>query len=113
MLISPYLRCFGFTDWILTCGLHAWGQTLERANGSMIDQDRSGALIDRLGVVRVIRSGLILMSICFLLYPFVQSLNQLYLLHAALAVGHDVYVFLTTVLLYLFNACGEKIVSVV
>lgn len=46
-----------------------------------------GALIDRLGVVRVIRTGLIVLALTFSAYPFAQSLQQLYVLHAAIAVG--------------------------
>jgi sugar phosphate permease len=46
-----------------------------------------GAAIDRLGVVRVIRSGLIVLALTFSAYPFAQSLQQLYVLHAAIAVG--------------------------
>ncbi len=46
-----------------------------------------GALVDRLGVVRVIRTGLVIMALCFSLYPFARSLNDLYLLHAGLALG--------------------------
>lgn len=47
----------------------------------------AGAMIDRYGVVRVMRAGLIVMAVSFLLYPFVQSLTQLYVLHGFLAVG--------------------------
>jgi sugar phosphate permease len=46
-----------------------------------------GALIDRLGVVRVIRTGLIVLALTFSAYPFAQSLQHLYVLHAAIAVG--------------------------
>ncbi len=46
-----------------------------------------GALVDRLGVVRVIRTGLLVMALCFSLYPFARSLTDLYLLHAGLALG--------------------------
>jgi MFS family permease len=46
-----------------------------------------GALVDRLGVVRVIRTGLIVMALCFSLYPFAQSLTHLYVLHAGLGLG--------------------------
>ncbi len=46
-----------------------------------------GAAIDRLGVVRVIRSGLIVLALTFTAYPFAQSLQHLYVLHAAIAVG--------------------------
>ena len=47
----------------------------------------AGAMIDRYGVVRVMRAGLIVMAVSFVLYPFVQSLAQLYVLHGFLAVG--------------------------
>lgn len=46
-----------------------------------------GAAIDRLGVVRVIRTGLMVLALTFTAYPFAQSLQQLYVLHAAIAVG--------------------------
>ena len=46
-----------------------------------------GAAIDRLGVVRVIRIGLIVLALAFSAYPFAQSLQQLYVLHAAIAIG--------------------------
>ncbi len=47
----------------------------------------AGAMIDRFGVVRVMRTGLVLMAISFALYPFTKSLTQLYVLHAFLALG--------------------------
>ncbi|MEE8349679.1 MAG: MFS transporter, partial [Acidobacteriota bacterium] len=47
----------------------------------------TGALIDRLGPLRILRIGLVWMAICFAVYPFAASLNQLYLLHVGLAVG--------------------------
>ncbi len=47
----------------------------------------AGALIDRFGVIRVIRSGLVVMLICFASYPFVTSIEQLYMVHAGLALG--------------------------
>lgn len=46
-----------------------------------------GAIVDRAGVTRVIRLGLVVMALCFCLYPFARSLADLYLLHAGLAVG--------------------------
>ena len=46
-----------------------------------------GAAIDRLGVVRVIRMGLIVLALTFSAYPFAQNLQQLYVLHAAIAIG--------------------------
>lgn len=47
----------------------------------------AGALIDRFGALRVIRIGLVIMALCFSLYPFAQSVRQLYLLHTGLALG--------------------------
>ncbi len=46
-----------------------------------------GAAIDRLGVVRVIRTGLVVLAVSFSLYPMARGLTDLYLLHAAIAVG--------------------------
>jgi sugar phosphate permease len=46
-----------------------------------------GAAIDRLGVVRVIRSGLVILALTFSLYPMARGLADLYLLHVAVAVG--------------------------
>lgn len=46
-----------------------------------------GALIDRAGVVRVIRAGLVVLTVCFGLYPFATSLQQLYVLHIGFALG--------------------------
>jgi MFS family permease len=46
-----------------------------------------GAAIDRLGVVRVIRTGLVALGLTFTVYPFAQSVEQLYLLHVGVAVG--------------------------
>ncbi len=46
-----------------------------------------GAAIDRFGVVRVIRLGLLVLGITFIAYPAARSLQDLYLLHAVLAVG--------------------------
>ncbi len=47
----------------------------------------AGWLIDRFGVLRVIHVGLVLLAICFSLYPFAASLQQLYLLHVGFAMG--------------------------
>jgi sugar phosphate permease len=58
-----------------------------------------GYLVDRFGVIRVLRTGLILMAVCFTLYPFAQSLNQLYWLHGVLAVGLILAGLLTNVIL--------------
>ncbi len=46
-----------------------------------------GAAIDRFGVVRVIRVGLLVLGITFAAYPMARSLQDLYLLHAVIAVG--------------------------
>ncbi len=46
-----------------------------------------GAAIDRFGVVRVIRTGLLVLGVTFSAYPAARSLQDLYLLHAVIAVG--------------------------
>ena len=46
-----------------------------------------GAAIDRFGVVRVIRTGLLVLGVTFIAYPMARSLQDLYLLHAVIAVG--------------------------
>jgi sugar phosphate permease len=46
-----------------------------------------GWLIDRFGVLRIIHIGLIFLAICFCLYPFADSLEQLYVLHVGFALG--------------------------
>ena len=58
-----------------------------------------GYLVDRFGVIRVLRTGLVLMAVCFTLYPFAQSLGQLYWLHGVLAVGLILAGLLTNVIL--------------
>jgi MFS family permease len=47
----------------------------------------AGALVDRFGPLRIIRIGLTVMAISFSLYPFAQSVGQLYVLHVGLAFG--------------------------
>jgi len=47
----------------------------------------AGAIVDRFGVLRAIRTGLLVMALCFTLYPFARSLADLYVLHAGLALG--------------------------
>jgi MFS family permease len=47
----------------------------------------AGVLIDRYGPIVVVRTGLIIMAVCFSAYPFAQSLMHLYLLHSVLALG--------------------------
>jgi MFS family permease len=46
-----------------------------------------GVAIDRFGVVRVIRAGLLMLGATFTVYPFAQSLPQLYLLHVGVGLG--------------------------
>jgi MFS family permease len=46
-----------------------------------------GVIVDRAGVLRVIRAGLVVMAVCFCLYHFARSLTDLYILHAFLALG--------------------------
>jgi len=46
-----------------------------------------GAAIDRFGVVRVIRTGLLVLGFSFAAYPAARSLQDLYALHAVIAVG--------------------------
>ena len=46
-----------------------------------------GAAIDRFGVVRVIRAGLLVLGLSFTAYPAARSLQDLYALHALIAVG--------------------------
>ena len=58
-----------------------------------------GYLVDRFGVIRLLRTGLVLMAVCFTLYPFAQSMNQLYWLHGMLAVGLILAGLLTNVIL--------------
>ena len=46
-----------------------------------------GIVIDRVGVVRFIRTGLIIMAACFCVYPFARTMTDLYWIHAAIAFG--------------------------
>jgi sugar phosphate permease len=46
-----------------------------------------GVVIDRFGVIRIIRAGLIVLAICFSLYPFARSVTDLYVLHMGMALG--------------------------
>ncbi len=46
-----------------------------------------GAAIDRFGVVRVIRAGLLVLGLTFTVYPFAGSLQQLYVLHVGVGLG--------------------------
>jgi MFS family permease len=46
-----------------------------------------GAAIDRFGVVRVIRTGLLVLGLTFIAYPAARSLADLYVLHGSIAVG--------------------------
>ncbi len=47
----------------------------------------AGALVDRLGAVRVMRAGLLLIGLSFAGYPFARSLGELYALHLGFGVG--------------------------
>jgi MFS family permease len=47
----------------------------------------AGAMVDRFGALTIIRIGLVIMAVCFSLYPFAQSVIHLYILHAGLAFG--------------------------
>jgi len=47
----------------------------------------TGALVDRLGPLRILRVGLVWIAICFGFYPFASSLNQLLLIHVGLGFG--------------------------
>lgn len=47
----------------------------------------AGMLVDRAGVLRVLRTGLVVLVLCFAAYPFARSMTWLYVLHAGLAVG--------------------------
>lgn len=47
----------------------------------------AGSLVDRWGVLRVLRTGLLVLGACFLAYPFARSMTQLYLIHAGLGMG--------------------------
>jgi sugar phosphate permease len=46
-----------------------------------------GVVIDRFGVIRIIRAGLVVLAICFSLYPFARSVTDLYVLHMGMALG--------------------------
>jgi MFS family permease len=47
----------------------------------------AGYLIDRFGPLRIIRIGIMILAICFTLYPFTQSIRQLIILHIFLGFG--------------------------
>ncbi len=47
----------------------------------------AGALVDRFGVLRVLRTGLLALALSVAAYSFAGSLRQLYLLHAVFGVG--------------------------
>jgi len=47
----------------------------------------AGVLIDRFGVLRIIRIGLAILAVCFLSFPFAQSLTQIYAVHFGFALG--------------------------
>ena len=68
-----------------------------------------GYLVDRFGVIRLLRTGLVLMAVCFTLYPFAQSMNQLYWLHGMLAVGLILAGLLTNVILLSPSALAQLV----
>jgi len=47
----------------------------------------AGALVDRLGVVRVMRAGMLVLAASFGLYPLARSMAALYWIHAGLGAG--------------------------
>lgn len=47
----------------------------------------AGGLVDRFGVLRVLRAGLLVLAFAVSAYPFARSLGQLYVLHAAFGAG--------------------------
>jgi MFS family permease len=47
----------------------------------------AGALVDRLGVLRVLRVGLLILAASFVAYPLAQGMMQLYVIHAGFGVG--------------------------
>ncbi len=59
----------------------------------------AGVLVDRLGVLRVLRAGLVLLALAVCAYPFARSLAQLYLLHAAFGLGLSLAGLLVNVVL--------------
>ncbi len=58
-----------------------------------------GAIVDRIGVLRAIRCGLLIMAVCFSRYPFAGSLTELYWLHGVLALGFVLSGLLVNVIL--------------
>jgi len=58
-----------------------------------------GAIVDRIGVLRAIRGGLLIMAACFTRYPFAGSLTELYWLHGLLALGFVLSGLLVNVIL--------------
>jgi MFS family permease len=47
----------------------------------------AGAVVDRIGVLPVLRTGLLVLGLCFVAYPLAATLGQLYVIHAGLGVG--------------------------
>lgn len=47
----------------------------------------AGGLIDRLGALRILRIGMLVLAACFCAYPLARSIGQLYVIHAFLGVG--------------------------
>ena len=58
-----------------------------------------GAVIDRTGVVRAIRTGIVISAVCFSLYPFARTINELYVLHSLLALSFALSGLLANVVL--------------
>ena len=73
-------------DFSVTAGIISRSAGITLLFGALL-APAAGALIDRFGVIRVIRTGLAVMLICFAAYPFAQSIQQLYVIHAGLAIG--------------------------
>jgi len=47
----------------------------------------AGGLIDRLGALRILRLGMLVLAACFCAYPLARSITELYVIHAFLGVG--------------------------
>jgi len=80
-LFPRYMETFAATagEVSLTTGL-MFGVTI-------IGAPFAGALVDRLGPLRVIRIGLAVMAVCFTAYPFAQSIRHLIAIHIGLGFG--------------------------
>jgi len=73
-------------DFSVTAGVISRSAGITLLFGALL-APAAGALIDRFGVIRIIRVGLAVMLVCFAAYPFAQSIQQLYVIHAGLAIG--------------------------